>query len=142
MSSQKSVALKLPVSKVVLDASALLALMNAEPGADRVIHALLESECVLLSVNLTEVLTRLIDRGASAQEAADRIQTTGLTIVAFDQTLAVAAAKLRTATRPQGLSLGDRACLALAQQLGTPALTADRAWRGLDLGIEIEMIRA
>ena len=142
MSSQKSAVHKPPVNKWVLDASALLALINAEPGAERVLRALLESECVLVSVNLTEVLTRLIDRGASAQEAADRIQTTGLTVVAFDQTLAVAAAKLRTATRSKGLSLGDRACLALAQQLGSTALTADRAWSELDLGIEIEVIRA
>jgi ribonuclease VapC len=129
------------VSSYVLDTSALLALINAEPGSERVAHAVMDSTCVLLSVNLTETLTRMADWGISVSEATARLQTLGLSVLPFDESLAVAAAGLRTTTKARGLSLGDRACLALAQQRGDTALTADRAWAGLDIGIAIEMIR-
>jgi PIN domain nuclease of toxin-antitoxin system len=102
---------------------------------------LLDGQGVLLAVNLTEVLTRLADWQVPLADANARLDALNLRHVAFDRALAQAAAALRPATRHLGLSLGDRACLALAQQLGVVALTADRPWKTLDLGIAIECVR-
>jgi PIN domain nuclease of toxin-antitoxin system len=129
------------MNKFVLDASALLAFLNAESGAERVSEILLGEQCVLLSVNLTETLTRLADWNVPLADANVRLEALKLPVLPFDQALAQAAAALRAPTRALGLSLGDRACLALAQQLNATALTADRPWRTLDLGISIECIR-
>lgn len=95
----------------------------------------------LSTVNLAEVLTRLAERGASLPDVRRQIAELGLTIAAFDEEAAVLTAGLRPATRHLGLSLGDRACLALAQREGVAAVTADRAWAGLDLGVQIVLIR-
>lgn len=130
------------MSDVVLDASALLAYLQAEPGAQRVEDLLLSQRCCLSTVNLTEVLTRLADWQVPLGEAEARIAALGLDFVPFDRGLARLAADLRGSTRAKGLSLGDRACLALAQQMGAVALTADRCWRELDLGIAVECIRS
>ena len=123
----------------VLDASAVLALLNAEPGAERVTSVL--RQAVICSVNRTEVLTRLLDWDLSQADAAEALQALELNVSSFDHHLADAAAWLRRDTHKHGLSLGDRACLALAQQLGARVLTTDRAWQSLDLGITIENIR-
>lgn len=124
---------------MVLDASALLALINAEPGGDVVAAALPEASISV--INLTEVVTKMIDIGISRRdawaEAADLVPV----IVDFDAELGRRAAGLRASTRPLGLSLGDRACLALAEHLHMPALTADQAWRNLAIGVEIRLIR-
>lgn len=93
------------------------------------------------AVNATEVITRLIDRGASREQARERLERYGLVVRPFDESLAVEAGFLRTATRQYGLSLGDRACLALAMRERIPVFTADRAWSRLDLGIDIHVIR-
>ncbi|MDO9225181.1 MAG: type II toxin-antitoxin system VapC family toxin [Pseudomonadota bacterium] len=127
----------------VLDASAILAYLQQEPGADRVESLLLDQRCLLLTVNLTEVLTRLADWNVPLAEAERHLVAMDLAIVPFDQTLARLAAELRPATRALGLSLGDRACLALAKARNVAAVTADRAWLQLDpgLGISVESIR-
>lgn len=127
----------------VLDASAILAYLQQEPGADRVESILLAHPCLLCAVNLTEALTRLADWKVPLALAEQHIMGLEVAIVPFDHTLACQAAELRLPTRALGLSLGDRACLALAKARGAVAVTADRAWMKLDagIGVEIECIR-
>ena len=123
----------------VLDASAVMALVHGEPGADHVRSRLRGS--FLSAVNLSEALAKGLESRASLEDFAHGIATLRLGVEPFDADLAQRAAALRPLTRAAGLSLGDRACLALAQKLGLPALTADGAWRGLEVGIRIEHIR-
>lgn len=123
----------------VLDSSALLAYLFEEPGADIVARELVSG--IISAVNMGEVATKLIDRGFSPAQVSATIDDMPLTIHAFELRDAVGVAFEREATRDQGLSLGDRACLALARRLGLPALTADRVWAALDLGIEVRLIR-
>ena len=128
------------MSEVVLDASALLAAVHGEPGADRVGGVLhLASIC---SVNLAEVATKLSDAGLALDQARSLLSRLSLSVVPFDEDLAYASAALRASTRSLGLSLGDRACLALGQRLQARVLTTDAAWTGInDVGIAIEVIR-
>lgn len=129
------------MSSWVLDASALMALVYGEPGLDSVAAAVMTGAAIS-TVNLSEVIAKLADRGAPEREIRDTIETIGLDITEFDAADALAAGLLRPATRTAGLSLGDRACLALAQLRGAPVLTADRAWAAIDLdGVEIQLIR-
>ena len=111
----------------VLDASALLALFNDEPGAQAVLDAL-AGVCLVSAVNQTEVLTKLLDKGLSEAEAASVMQSVEIQVLAFDASQSLEAAGLRRETRTVGLSLGDRACLALARSRKAVALTADRPW--------------
>lgn len=123
----------------VLDASAVLALIQGEPGAQRV-RAIVR-EAALSSVNLTEVVTKLVAKGVPADELRVILGEFRLFVLSHDEELAIAAGTMHAATRSRGLSLGDRACLALARRLAATALTTDRAWRGLDVGVAIEVIR-
>jgi len=123
----------------VIDASALLALLNAEPGADIVAEALPEG--VISAVNLSEVVAKLCEAGMPEKAIHQALQPLGLEIVPFDEQQAYQAGLLRTATQDMGVSLGDRACLSLAKMLGVVALTADRAWVGLSVGATIKVIR-
>jgi len=127
------------VNDVVLDASALLAVLRAEPGAERV-EARLEG-AIIGAVNLSEVVAKLIEDGVPEPQIRLAIGRLELDLHAFDAEHAYIAGILRKATRAFGLSFGDRACLALARSLGAPALTADWSWSRLDLGIAIEVIR-
>ena len=129
----------------VLDASALLALLKGEPGAERVAEAL-EQGAYLSAVNLAEVLSRLADWGEDPAEAQARMAQVGLLgaaveVLPFTGEDALEVARLRALTRAYGLSFGDRACLALARRLGLPALTAERAWAELDLEVPVEVLR-
>lgn len=124
----------------VLDASALLAVFNAEPGAERVIAAL--SRSTISAVNLAEVAAKLQERGMPDGRIRANIDALELSVVPFDQDMALQAGLLRAATRAAGLSLGDRACLALAAQRGATALTTDRAWESLEIGVAIEFARS
>jgi ribonuclease VapC len=124
---------------VVLDASALLALINAEPGAELVAAAL--PEATIGVVNLTEAVTKMIDIGIAARDAWTEAADLVPIVVDFGPELGRRTARLRAPTRGLGLSFGDRACLALAEQLGQPVLTADRAWQHLAIGIDIRLIR-
>jgi PIN domain nuclease of toxin-antitoxin system len=127
------------VAKVVLDASAILALLNAEPGS-RVVEESL-SEAAVSAVNLSEVIAKLSERGMP--EAAIRIalQGLGLEVHPFDAVAAHSAGMLRSATRGLGLSMGDRACLALGISLSAAVLTADRTWKKLKVGARVRVIR-
>jgi ribonuclease VapC len=111
---------------VVLDASALLALLQDEPGAERVAELL--SGAAMSAVNLSEVVAKLIDHGMPAADVREALDGLPLDVHAFDREAAFAAGELRRITRGAGLSLGDKACLALAARLDVAAVTADRAW--------------
>lgn len=128
------------MSESVLDASALLTALLGEPGEARTREAI-GAGAVIGTVNLAEVVARLSDLGLPEQEGRRRVRQIALDVTPFDEELAYAVGALRPLTRHLGLSLGDRACLALAQRLGLPALTADRAWGTLQLGIAIEVVR-
>ncbi len=123
----------------VLDASAVLAWAQHETGRERVEEVL--HAAYLSTVNLSESVAKLVERGISYRPLQLDLSTSGLTLVGFEPGDAYAAGALRAATRRFGLSFGDRACLTLARRLGLPVLTADRAWATLDLGITVEVIR-
>ena len=124
---------------VVLDASAVLAVYFDEPGADQVRTALLGA--LLSSVNYTEVVGKCLDRGEAMSDLLRKLAAMGFAVAAHDLQLAQRAGALRPLTRRFGLSLADRACLALAERERAPVLTADRSWKSLDLGIGIRLIR-
>lgn len=124
---------------VVLDSSAILALVFQEPGGEAVGPWLAKG--LVSSVNLAEIVTRLVERGYVDDEVVETMRGLSVEVMPFTREQALAAGLLRRATREAGLSLGDCACLALAQAEGLPAMTADRAWGELDLGIEVELIR-
>ncbi|MET0371849.1 MAG: type II toxin-antitoxin system VapC family toxin [Sphingobium sp.] len=123
----------------VLDASALLALMLDERGAARV-EACLPDACVG-AVNLSEVVAKLQERGVADGVIDESLTELDLRVVDFTQAQARMAGQLRMATKAHGLSLGDRACLALAANRGATALTTDTKWADIDIGIPIELAR-
>jgi PIN domain nuclease of toxin-antitoxin system len=127
------------VSDVVLDASALLTVLNGEPGSERVIEALPAS--VIGAVNLAEVASKLQERGMPDDRIRATFDALELAVMPLEGELAIETGLMRVATRAAGLSLGDRACLALARALDAVALTTDRAWQNLDIGIKIELVR-
>lgn len=131
----------------VLDASALLALLQDEPGAATVVEAI-ESGASISTVNLSEVLAKLTERGKQVYSAVAMIRKVidraegGLRIEPFTEEDAIEAANLRPRSTKQGLSSGDRACLALAARFEVSALTADSAWRDLpEVGVSVKLIR-
>ncbi|MGA2351788.1 MAG: type II toxin-antitoxin system VapC family toxin [Terracidiphilus sp.] len=123
----------------VIDSSAILAVFFNEPGAEIVLPIL--HGALLSTINLAEVHTRMLESGARAQQAWSWITSLQCEACFFSDTQARLAAELRSITRPFGLSLGDRACLALALERKATVYTTDRVWKQLDLGIEIEVIR-
>ncbi len=129
------------MSSCVLDASAVLAYLEQETGWDVVASIVDSQEAAISTVNFAEVATRLSDRGASELEIRFTTGRLGLDLHSFDREMALQAGLLRPVTRRLGLSLGDRACLALAQRLNLPVYTADHPWAQLQLGIPIHLIR-
>ena len=127
------------MAEVVLDASALLALLNSEAGADVVAEAI--PEATISAVNLSEVVSKLRETGMPEKFVRQVLQPIGLEVLPFDEEQAYMAGLLRNATQSAGLSLGDRACLGLAQKLGLAVLTADRTWQGLPLDVTVRLIR-
>jgi PIN domain nuclease of toxin-antitoxin system len=125
--------------KNVLDASAVLAVLNGEPGEKKVIPLLTES--AVSSVNLTEVAAKLLEAGMDEASAQIAVSVLGIgKIVDFSEELAWETARLRPLTKQYGLSLGDRACLALARKLNVPAVTADKEWSKFKL-CQVTLIR-
>ncbi len=132
----------MPTDRVlaVLDASALLAFLFDEPGADPTAAVL--SRAAISTVNWAEVVQHVIRLGArDPHHARDDLIDAGLEIVPFSVADAELTAVWREPTRALGLSLADRACLALAHRAGRPALTADRSWSDVDLGVDVTLIR-
>ncbi len=123
----------------VLDASALLCLLFGEPGADRVEMRL--TGALVSVVNYHEVLAKLTDRGVDAAEAQMMLAEFDIDIVPADRDQADVGGKLHPETRDIGLSLGDRSCLALALCRNATAVSADRAWEALDVGVVVELVR-
>jgi ribonuclease VapC len=124
----------------VLDASALLVLLKGETGADRVIEALTEG-AAMSAVNFSEVIAKLNESGMPKEDIHEALDSLELDIVGFDTQKAYGSGLLRSVTKQAGLSLGDRACLALAQQLSLPVITADRVWGGVVLDVVVQVIR-
>jgi ribonuclease VapC len=128
------------VSDFVLDSSAVLAFVNQEPGSQHVAAAMAQGSAIS-TVNLAEVVTKLNEAGASEAEIRRLLRRPPLDIIDFDEECAYQVGLLRQLTRSAGLSLGDRACLALARRLNLPVLTTDRVWASLQLGITVQVIR-
>jgi ribonuclease VapC len=123
----------------VLDASALLCLLQEEKGAERVAEAL--PDAMIGAVNYSEVVAKLVEAGledAMVDGLVDKLQ---LTVVPFDRAQAQLAGSLRATTRKLGLSLGDRACLALATAQGATALTCERIWTKFEAPCKVETLR-
>ena len=124
---------------VVLDASAVLAVINAEPGAEHVVELL--DGALLCAVNHAEVMTKLAEKGISRDLARSTVLKIGIQVVEFGIDLADRTGELRPQTRHLGLSLADRACLALAEREGVAAVTGDRKWSKLGLEIDVRLFR-
>jgi ribonuclease VapC len=130
------------VNRFVLDTSALLAILNEEIGIDQLPSELeLLSGAVMSTMNLAEAQSKLVDNGIPSEEAWEAIHAALHESVVFDQAQAKLIGDLISQTRSLGLSLGDRACLALAMTLNAPVYTADRQWGKLEIGIPIHVIR-
>jgi PIN domain nuclease of toxin-antitoxin system len=127
------------MTEVVLDASAVLADLRHEPGAEVVRTAI--HGAMISAVNLAEVITKLIEYGMSGKDAQALAEEAAYRVVDATASQAALAGLMYEKTRRTGVSLGDRFCLALAQETGAPAITADRRWKELDLGLEIVLIR-
>ncbi len=127
------------MSNYVLDSSAFLAAVFDEPGAERVQELL--DDAIMSAVNLAEVASKLIDRAMPEDDVHRLLAAARFTKAPFDEAAALVTGSLRTATRKSGLSLGDRACLALALLTDATVLTADRNWRRVNVGVTIEIIR-
>jgi ribonuclease VapC len=130
---------------MVLDASALLAHLRREQGA-AVVADVIGRGAHMSTVNLAEVLSRAVDRGADPVQLASDLTEAGLlhgaiAIEPFTAEDAAVVARLRSGTRGTGLSLGDRACLALGQRLKATVLTADKAWLQVDVGVDVLLFR-
>jgi len=128
------------VNRTVLDASAILAVINAEPGAEKLTSDLL-ADAVASAVNLAEVQTKLVSRGWTSDEAWEDATSPIREVLPFDEEQARMAGDLVTQTRHLGLSLGDRACLALGIALKVPVYTAEKAWKKVKVGVRIHVIR-
>ncbi len=125
--------------RAVVDSSVLLAYIRQEPVSDTFLFT--DIEAVVSTVNLAEIVTKLITQGASVEEAWLDAAESADEIVPFSEEQAKVAGALIERTRQHGLSLGDRACLALGKVLELPVYTADRAWAEIDAGIEVHVIR-
>lgn len=127
--------------RVVLDASALLAGLNGEPGADRVAAAL--DFAVMSAVNFAEVAGSLARGGNRPDDVRAILRALACTVMPADEEIAIDVGLMRALTDRAGLSLGDRFCLALGRRLQAPVLTADRQWALIanDVGVKVELIR-
>jgi len=127
------------VTSVVLDASAVLAVVNAEPGADMVRASL--AGAIMSAVNYSEVLKKTIERGGTGEAAASFVRGLSVAIIPFDETLAAVSADLYLQTKEHGLSLADRACLALGVQQNRRVLTSERRMALPALTVKVKLIR-
>lgn len=125
------------MSRAVLDASAILALIHREPGYATVAEVI--ADAAMSAVNLAEVVGKLVERGGSEAPIRRALGKFSLDVVPFDESQAYRAGLLKALGK--GLSLGDRACLALAHSLDLPAYTADRAWNALTANVRVVLIR-
>lgn len=127
------------MASIVLDASVILAHLGSEPGSERALEFF--GDALISAVNLSEVIAKLAERGVDLGLARAALSRCGLQVVVFDEDLAERTGVLRPKTKALGLSLGDRACLALAERSALPVLTADKTWKDLDLPVEVQLLR-
>lgn len=129
------------MSRAVLDASAVVALIAREPGAERVRDYL--GGALISAVNLAEVYSKAKDKGLTQESLKWITAGLRLEVSAFDEAAAERVGLLREPTRSAGLSLGDRACLALGQSLQVPVITSEKRWSGVaaTLGVEVILFR-
>lgn len=125
--------------KYVLDASALLALINKEPGSEKVGKIL--PKCMMSAINLSESATILVSISIPHEKIKSILTELIGEIIPFDNEQAFEAAFLRNLTKSIGLSLGDRACLALGKLKNLPVVTADKVWSTIDCGVDVHLIR-
>jgi ribonuclease VapC len=123
----------------VLDSSAVLAVIWNEPGSDMVLDHV--DGAVISAVNYAEVLTKISDRGVDGKRASALLASLAIETIAFDKAQAETSGQIRSQTRHLCLSLGDRACIALAMTKGWPVLTADKAWAELTLSVQVLLVR-
>jgi len=126
------------MSDIVLDASALLALLKDESGGEKVAEGL--SASCISAVNYAEVVSYFIHAGMPASAVDAMLSPLPITIIAANADLATRAGRLRAITAEARLSLGDRFCLALAVREGLPAWTADRQWRAISAQVDAEIV--
>lgn len=127
--------------RAVFDASAAIALLQAEPAAAPITTVLAEGVCAISAVNLAEVVSKLAERGVPEPVIVDAVNSLQLEVHMFEENDAFAVGMLCPVTRSRGLSLGDRACLSLGISLGVPVVTTDRAWEGLLASIDVMVVR-
>ena len=128
------------MNRIVLDASAILTVINGEPGVEKLTPDLL-ARAIGSTVNLAEVQTKLVSRGWSSELAWEDATSPVREVLTFDEEQARIAGDLVIQTRHLGLSLGDRACLALGIALKVPVYTAEKVWKKLKVGVRIHVIR-
>ena len=131
---------RIPASNIVLDSSALLAAILDEPGAE-VVREHLRDGASISAVNLCEVVSKLARDGYSEDQISSTLTTFHFSVVGLGEETAFNAGLLVRQTSSLGLSMGDRCCLALADELGLRVLTADRIWAQLDVGVEVVVCR-
>jgi ribonuclease VapC len=127
------------MADIVLDSSAILAVINREPGAAEVL-AVSEGATVSTLI-VAEVVSWLVLRNTPEQDVYETFEDFRFAIAPFDNARAIAAGFLVSKSRRRGLSLADRACLALAIELELPVMTGDRAWLNLNIGVDVRLFR-
>ena len=127
------------MSEVVVDASAILALLNQETGSEEVLRFI--GKAAISTVNLSEVIAKLADAGVPEEDIRQILSNLNLEVIDFNEEQALKAGMLRPNTKSIGLSFGDRACLALAIFLNQPVLTTDRLWGSINVGVEVRVVR-
>ncbi|HUF46143.1 MAG TPA: type II toxin-antitoxin system VapC family toxin [Aestuariivirgaceae bacterium] len=127
------------MAEAVLDASAILALVRQESGADVVGQIIARS--IVSTVNASEAVAKLVQKGVEPETAEEIIFGLPFQTVDFDREMAAAAGRMWLRGSKAGLSFGDRACLALAEGSGLPAITTDQQWRRFMTAVEIRYIR-
>lgn len=129
------------MNKIVLDTSAVLAYLFQETGADQVLPVLEAGSGIISSVNYAELVGKLVDQGMPVEIIRETLFDLELEVIDFDAAQAFETGILRTISKAFGLSLGDRACLALALTMKLPVMSADRVWLNVPLPTELRMIR-
>jgi len=127
------------MSEVVVDASAILALLNQETGSEEVLRFI--GKAAISTVNLSEVIAKLADAGIPEEDIRQILSNLNLEVIDFNEKQALKAGMLRPNTKSIGLSFGDRACLALGIILNQPVLTTDRLWGSINVEVEVRVVR-
>ena len=127
------------MSEVVVDASAILALLNQETGSEEVSRFI--GKAAISTVNLSEIIAKLADAGIPEEDIRQILSNLNLEVIDFNKEQALKAGMLRPITKSIGLSFGDRACLALGIILNQPVLTTDRLWGSINVGVEVRLLR-